>query len=77
MNVPAVQTRLVVVGTTGMVGGYAMGYGLDHPPVTAIERRKLGISHLKLKKVRHPDFADNSALADTLSGQHATDWLSR
>jgi hypothetical protein len=50
MNVPAVQTRLVVVGTTGMVAGYAMGYGLDHPPVTAIGRRRLGISHPKLKR---------------------------
>jgi hypothetical protein len=77
MNVPAVQTRLVVVGTTGMFGGHAMGYGLDHPPVTAIGRRKLGISHPKLRKVRHPDFADHSALADALSGQHATDWRSR
>jgi hypothetical protein len=74
------QTRLVIVGATGMVGGYAPRYALDHPavgPVTAIGRRKLGISHPKLKKVRHPDFADRSALVDALSGQHATDWLSR
>jgi hypothetical protein len=77
MNVSAILTRLVVAGATGMVGGYAMGCGLDHPPVTAIRWRKLGISYLKLKKVRHPDFADRSALADALSGQHTTDWLSR
>jgi uncharacterized protein YbjT (DUF2867 family) len=55
-----------------MVGGYALRYALDHPAVdhvTAIGRRKLGISHPKLKQVLHPDFADCSALADPLGGQ--------
>jgi len=66
--------RLVIVGATGMVGGYALRYALDRPDVgavTAIVRRKLGISHPKLKEVLHPDFADCSALAETLSGQDA------
>jgi uncharacterized protein YbjT (DUF2867 family) len=75
MNVPAGgQKRLVVVGATGMVGGYALRYALDHPDVgrvTAIGRRKLGISHPKLDEVLHRDFADCSALVETLSGQHA------
>ena len=52
MNVPTRdQTRLVIVGATGMVGGYALRYALDHPAVksaTAIVRRKLDISHPKL-----------------------------
>jgi uncharacterized protein YbjT (DUF2867 family) len=39
--------------------------------VTAIGRRKLGISHAKLKEDVHGDFADCSALAETLSGQNA------
>jgi hypothetical protein len=39
--------------------------------VTAIGRRKLGISPPKLKEVLHQDFADCSALADPLSGQDA------
>jgi hypothetical protein len=59
------QTRLVIVGVTGMVGEYALRYALDHPAlgaVTAIRRRKLGILPPKLKKVLHPDFADCSAL---------------
>jgi len=47
MNVPmARQKRLVIVGATGMVGGYTLGYALDHPSVarvTAIVRRKLAI----------------------------------
>ena len=75
MNVPAGgQQRLVVVGATGMVGGYALRYALDHPDVgrvTAIGRKKLGISHPKLDEVLHRDFADCSALVETLSGQHA------
>ena len=75
MNVPTKgQTRLVIVGTTGMVGGYALRYALENPAVgcaTAIGRRKLGISHPKLKEVLHRDFADCSALAEALSGQDA------
>jgi len=62
------------VGATGMVGGYALRYALENPAVgsvTSIGRRKLGISHPKLKEVLHEDFADCSALAETLSGQDA------
>jgi uncharacterized protein YbjT (DUF2867 family) len=68
------QQRLVIVGATGMVGGYALRYALEHPAVksvTSIGRKKLGISHPKLKEVLHRDFADCSALAETLSGQDA------
>jgi uncharacterized protein YbjT (DUF2867 family) len=68
------QKRLVIVGATGMVGGYALRYALENPAVTsvtAIGRKKLGISHPKLKEVLHGDFADCSALAEPLSGQGA------
>jgi len=75
MNTPrANQKRLVIVGATGMVGGYALRCALEHPAVagaTAIGRRKLGISHPKLKEVLHPDFGDCSALAEALAGQDA------
>ena len=75
MTAPAAgQKRLVIVGATGMVGGYALRYALDHPAVgqvTSIGRRKLGVSHPKLNEVLHPDFADCSALAEALSGQDA------
>jgi uncharacterized protein YbjT (DUF2867 family) len=75
MNIPAARKkRLVVVGATGMVGGYALRYALDNPSVghvTSIGRRKLSLSHVKLAQVLHPDFADCSALAETLSGQDA------
>jgi uncharacterized protein YbjT (DUF2867 family) len=66
--------HVVIVGATGMVGGYALRYALENRAVqrvTAIGRRKLGISDPKLKEVLHPDFADCSALAETLSGQDA------
>jgi DNA-binding CsgD family transcriptional regulator len=68
------QTRLVIVGATGMVGGYALRYALEDPSVavvTVIGRRKLGISHPKLQEVVHNDFADCSALAKPLSDQDA------
>ena len=75
MNVPASsQKRLVLVGATGMVGKYAFHYALENSTVgsvTSIGRSKVGISHPKLKEVLHPDFADCSALADTLAGQDA------
>ena len=70
----AVQKNLVIVGATGMVGGYALRYALAHPAVgrvTTIGRRKVGISHPKLNEVIHQDFANCSALAQVLSDQHA------
>jgi uncharacterized protein YbjT (DUF2867 family) len=68
------QKRLVIVGASGMVGGYALRYALQNPRVgrvTSIGRKALGISRPKLTEVVHRDFADCSALADTLSGQDA------
>jgi uncharacterized protein YbjT (DUF2867 family) len=75
MSLPTVgQKRLVIVGATGMVGGYALRYALENPAVgsvTSIGRRKLGIPHPKLKEVLHQDFANCSTLADALLGQDA------
>jgi uncharacterized protein YbjT (DUF2867 family) len=75
MSVPtAGQKRLVIVGTTGMVGGYALRYALDNSAVksvTSIGRKKLAISHPKLKEVLHQSFADCATLADALLGQDA------
>ena len=75
MSVPtAGQKRLVIVGASGMVGGYAFRYAIESSvvrSVTAIGRRRLGISHPKLNEVLHQDFADCTPLADVLSGQDA------
>jgi hypothetical protein len=71
---PTNQKRLVLVGATGMVGGYAIRYALGNATVaavTAIARRKLGISHPKLREVLHSDFADCSSLSPALSCQDA------
>jgi uncharacterized protein YbjT (DUF2867 family) len=68
------KIRLVIVGATGMVGGYALRYALEHPAiqsVTSIARRNLGISHPRLREVQHGNFADCSALAEVLTGQDA------
>jgi uncharacterized protein YbjT (DUF2867 family) len=75
MTVPtAGQKRLVIVGATGMVGGYALRFALDSSAVKSvisIGRKRLGISHPKLEEILHQDFADCSALAEPLSGQDA------
>jgi uncharacterized protein YbjT (DUF2867 family) len=66
--------RVVIVGASGMVGGYALRYLLEDPAVggvTSIGRRTLGVSHPKLTEILHSDFADCSALAGALSGQDA------
>jgi len=68
------KKRLVIVGPTGMVGGYALRVALDHAAVgtaTAIGRKPTGLKHPKLNEVLHQDFADCSALASALSGQDA------
>jgi uncharacterized protein YbjT (DUF2867 family) len=75
MAVPAFgQKRLVIVGATGMVGGYAVRSALNNlavKSVTSIGRKRLGITHPKLKEVLHQNFADCSPLADVLSAQDA------
>lgn len=75
MNTPAAsQKRVVIVGATGMVGGSALRFALAEPrvvSVTAIGRRKLGISHPKLIEVLHRDFAHCAPLTGALVGQDA------
>jgi hypothetical protein len=66
---------LVIIGATGMVGGYALRFRLEDSAVIsvmAIGRRPLGISHPKLNEVIHQDLSDCSGLAEPLSGQDAT-----
>jgi len=66
--------RVVIVGASGMVGGYALRYLLEDAAVggvTSIGRRNLGVPHAKLTDILHPDFADCSPLAGALSGQDA------
>jgi uncharacterized protein YbjT (DUF2867 family) len=71
------MTRVVIVGASGMVGGYALRYLLEDPAVggvMSIGRRNLRVSHPKLTEILHPDFADCSPLADSLTGHDAADY---
>jgi uncharacterized protein YbjT (DUF2867 family) len=64
--------RVVIIGASGMVGGYALRCLLEDPAVggvTSIGRRTLGVSHPKLNEILHADFANCSALAVALEGQ--------
>jgi hypothetical protein len=65
MSVSSVsQMPLVIMGATGMVGGYAVRYALDSPAfksMTSIGRKKLSILHPKLKEVLHQNLADRLA----------------
>jgi uncharacterized protein YbjT (DUF2867 family) len=66
------MNRLVIVGATGMVGGLALRYALDHPgvgEVTTIGRKPTGLTHPKLEEVVHPDFSNCSSLAGPLTDQ--------
>jgi uncharacterized protein YbjT (DUF2867 family) len=66
--------RVVIVGASGMVGGYALRYLLEDPAVggvTSIGRRTLGVSHPKLTEILHSDFADCSPLAGALTAHDA------
>jgi len=66
--------RVVIVGASGMVGGYALRYLLEDPAVggvTSIGRRTLKVSHPKLTEILHSDFADCSPLAAALTGHDA------
>lgn len=75
MNTPEeTLKRLVIVGATGMVGGYVLHFALEDPrvgQVTAVGRRKLGISHPRLSEVLHQDFADCAPLTPVLAAQDA------
>jgi uncharacterized protein YbjT (DUF2867 family) len=66
--------RLVLIGASGMAGSNALRFALEHPnveKVLSIGRKPLGFSHPRLSEVRHPDFADCSALKDVLVGYDA------
>jgi uncharacterized protein YbjT (DUF2867 family) len=66
--------RVVIVGASGMVGGYALRYLLEDAAVggvTSIGRRNLGVSHPKLTEILHADFADCTPLANALTGHDA------
>lgn len=66
--------RVIITGTTGMVGEGVLHECLQNPAVAAvlvINRKSIGITHAKLTEVIHADFFDLSAIEHLLSGYNA------
>jgi uncharacterized protein YbjT (DUF2867 family) len=66
------EKRVIITGTTGMVGGCALRLCLENPDVsqvTVIGRSPTGINDAILREVVVDDFTDYSALEDTLKNQ--------
>jgi uncharacterized protein YbjT (DUF2867 family) len=68
------KIRVIITGSTGMVGEGVMHECLQHPDVEAvlvINRKADGVVHPKLKEIVHSDFFDLSPIADQLAGYNA------
>lgn len=66
--------RVIITGTTGMVGEGIMHQCLQHPAVEVvliINRKPSGYSHPKLKEVVHTDFYNLLPIEDELVGYNA------
>jgi uncharacterized protein YbjT (DUF2867 family) len=66
--------RVIITGTTGMVGEGVLHECLQHPDVEKvliINRRPGGFSHPRLTEIVHKDFYDLSVIASKLSGYNA------
>jgi len=68
------KLKVIITGTTGMVGEGVLYKCLHHPEVEkvlVITRTPSGYSHPKLTEIIHRDFADISILSDRLKGYNA------
>ena len=66
--------KVIVLGSTGMVGEGVLHECLKHPAVSAvlvINRRPCGVAHDKLTEIIHADFHDLAAIEDQLAGYDA------
>lgn len=66
--------KIIITGSTGMVGEGVLHVCLNHPDVEnvlVINRKPCGVVHSKLKEIIHPDFYNLSPIADQLSGYDA------
>jgi hypothetical protein len=65
------KLRVIITGTTGMVGEGALHECLNSElveDVLIVNRKPLGITHPKLKEVIHTDFFNLTAIEDMLTG---------
>ena len=67
-------TKIILLGSTGMVGGGALLEALDNPEISevlVINRKPIGKSHPKLKEILHGDFFNIAPIASQLAGYDA------
>lgn len=70
----AQKLRIIITGTTGMVGEGVLHVCLQQPDVEAvlvINRKSIGITHPKLTEVLHADFYNLAAIEHQLKGYNA------
>lgn len=68
------KLRVIITGSTGMVGEGVLHVCLNNPKVDKVlivNRRSLGISHPKLTEIIHQDFHNLSAIENQLLGYNA------
>lgn len=68
------KKKVIITGATGMVGGCALRFCLEHTEVslvTAIGRNRTGIDDNKLCEVNVGNFTDYSDLKEILENQDA------
>jgi len=68
------KLKVIITGTTGMVGKGVLLECIDSPDVEqilVINRNPVGITHPKLKEIIHKDFFDWSGIREQLNGYNA------
>ena len=68
------KIKVIITGTTGMVGEGVLSACLTHPDVEkilVINRRSCGVTHPKLSEILHNDFFNLTPVADQLKGYNA------
>lgn len=66
--------KVIITGTTGMVGEGVLHECLFHPQVESIlviNRKPCGVQHAKLSEIIHQDFFDISGLDKSVTGYNA------
>lgn len=66
--------KVIITGTTGMVGKGVLLECLDHENITevlSVARRSVGVQHPKLKELIHKDFSEFESVRDQLVGYDA------
>ena len=66
--------KVIITGTTGMVGEGVLHVSLSHPAVEkilVINRKPCGVTHPKLTEILHNNFYDLSSIEENLTGYNA------